>query len=109
MSDSLQKTTKYFRGSIATTLAGMILGFSLLSLSPEQHSNIHDDAGIVGHTCILTLFSSGSIENGSTDPIEINASLTAAIEFPHLKEELSSADSSLGYLARAPPSPASAH
>ena len=109
MSNSLQLAANFFKGSIAISLAWLILGVSLLSLSPEQHRNIHHEAGIVGHTCILTLFSSGSLESSSTDPIEFTQGLTAAVDFPHFKEEAPRTGFPFRYLARAPPSSTSTH
>ena len=41
----------------------------LVSVSPQLHGRIHDDANRVEHVCAITLIASGSYEHGAQPPL----------------------------------------
>ncbi len=55
--------------AIATVLFAALFWTLLVSVSPQLHGCIHDDANRSDHVCAVTLIASGSYEHGAQPPL----------------------------------------
>ncbi len=104
MIESLKKNKTAWQKLIAATVAALVLGLSFLSGSPDRHSNIHPEADTVEHNCVLTLFSSSSIDCDSPDTFEVDNSLNRPVQYPQSVEKARYSGLPFKVSARAPPS-----
>ena len=66
---------------IATVLVAAFSWTLLVSVSPQLHGYIHDDANRTDHVCAITLIASGSYEHAGQPPLisgsELDVSFSA--------------------------------
>lgn len=57
------------RSLIAAMVAGCVLVAGLMAASPNLHERLHKDADHADHECLVTLMSSGGMDQALTAPI----------------------------------------
>jgi hypothetical protein len=57
------------RSLIAATVAGCVLVAGWMVASPDLHERLHKDADHADHECLVTLISSGGMDQALTAPI----------------------------------------
>jgi hypothetical protein len=96
------------RLAMRRTLAGSGLLIALfcavaLSVSPQLHERVHPDASGVNHTCVVTMFASGSCEHTTGASIAIAAPAPCAPDFLPARLSIFTAPVESSILEHAPP------
>jgi hypothetical protein len=63
------KSGQYARSASALLLSALIIFISLLSVSPSLHKWLHADADAADHSCAITLFAKGQIDEATITPV----------------------------------------
>jgi hypothetical protein len=96
------------RFAMRRTLAGSGLLIALfcavaLSVSPQLHERVHPDANRADHTCVVTIFASGSCEHATAAPIAIDAPAPCGTDFLPERLSIFTAPVESSILEHAPP------
>ncbi len=67
--NSMARSKNCAHVAISTVLFAALFWTLLVSVSPQLHGCIHDDANRSDHVCAVTLIASGSYEHGAQPPL----------------------------------------